>query len=97
MAVPRQFLSGPGCASLLRAVDLPELIADDLQPDQAQAFALAADPARLKGHREHLTGDPARLALFDTARTTWRIEAACVQMMSRRVRNFAPAPFVLEP
>ncbi len=75
---------GRVAASLLRAAGLPELITDDLQQYEAKALSLAQDRALLRSYRDHLTRDPARLALFDTARSTRQIEAAYEEMMTRR-------------
>ena len=51
------------------------------------------DRALLQSYRDRLTRDPARLALFDTARTTRRIEAAYEQMMARWAKDLSPAAF----
>ena len=74
---------GRVAASLLRAVGLPELITDTLEEYESKALTLANDPALLRSYREHLSRDPARLALFDTARATRHIEAAYEEMMAR--------------
>jgi hypothetical protein len=39
--------------------------------------------------------DPARLPLFDTARTTRQIEAAYEQMMARSRQDLMPAGFAV--
>jgi protein O-GlcNAc transferase len=77
--------SFPGrvAASLLLAAGLPELITDSIEQYEAKALRLAKDRALLQSYRDHLTRDPTRLALFDTARTTRHIEAAYVEMVAR--------------
>jgi protein O-GlcNAc transferase len=72
--------AGRVAASLLRAVGLPELITDSLADYESLALKLASDRALLQSYRNRLTLDPARLPLFDTARTTRQIEAAYEQM-----------------
>jgi protein O-GlcNAc transferase len=84
---------GRVAASLLRAVGLPELITDTPEEYEAKALMLAGDRALLQSYRDRLTRDPARLALFDTARTTRHIEAAYEEMMARWTKNTPPASF----
>jgi len=85
--------AGRVAASLLRAVGLPELITNSLDEYESLALALARDRERLQSCRERLTRDPARLPLFDTARTTRQIELAYAGMMARWNDNAAPASF----
>jgi protein O-GlcNAc transferase len=75
--------AGRVAASLLRAVDLPELITDSLDEYESLARSLAEDRVRLQSYRDRLTRDPARLPLFDTARTTRQIETAYEEMIAR--------------
>jgi protein O-GlcNAc transferase len=88
-----QAFAGRVAASLLRAVGLPKLVARNLDEYQALALELATDPVRLRSYREHLTRDPLRLPLFDTARTTRQIEAAYGGMMARWAKDSAPESF----
>lgn len=85
--------AGRVAASLLRATGLPELIADDLADYESLALKLARDPALLHSYRDRLTRNRARLALFDTARTTRYIEAAYEQMMARWTKNLTATAF----
>jgi protein O-GlcNAc transferase len=88
-----QAFAGCVAASLLRAAGLAELITDSLQEYESLALRLANDRALLQSYRGRLTRDPARLALFDTARTTRRIEAAYEEMMARWEKDLSPAGF----
>jgi len=72
---------GRVAASLLRAVELPELITETLAEYESKALTLAKDRALLHSYRDRLIEKPERLALFDTARTTRRIEAAYEEMI----------------
>jgi protein O-GlcNAc transferase len=56
--------AGRVAASLLRAVDLPELITDSLDEYESLALKLANDRALLQSHRDRLIRDPARLPLL---------------------------------
>jgi protein O-GlcNAc transferase len=87
--------AGRVAASLLRVAGLPELITDDLHDYESLALKLASDRTLLRAYRERLTRDPARLPLFDTARTTRQIEAAYEQMMARSRQDLMPAGFAL--
>jgi predicted O-linked N-acetylglucosamine transferase (SPINDLY family) len=69
-------------ASLLTALELPELIAEDMASYEAMAVALARDPARLAGLRARLTANRSTAPLFDTAASTRAIEAAYETMMA---------------
>jgi len=65
---------GRVATSLLKAVDLPELVTDTAADFEALAVKLAKDPKTLKKLRDKLArkkGD-----LFDTARTTRNLESA---------------------
>ncbi|HEX4178657.1 MAG TPA: hypothetical protein VHY57_09475, partial [Rhizomicrobium sp.] len=61
-------------ASILKAAELPEMIADDLAAYEALALRLARDPASLSAIREKLKAGRDRLPLFDTARFTHNLE-----------------------
>ena len=87
--------AGRVAASLLRAAGLTELITDNLQQYESLALKLARDPAVLRSYRDHLTRDPARLALFDTVRTTRQIEAAYEEMVARWRKDALPDSFAV--
>lgn len=60
--------------SLLRAVGLPELVADSLSAYEERALALAQDPARLQALRDRLAQQARSRTLFDSARFTRQLE-----------------------
>jgi predicted O-linked N-acetylglucosamine transferase (SPINDLY family) len=70
-------------ASLLRAVDLPELIASTRSEYQEMAVALAADPRRLAALKQKLAANKGSAPLFDTALTTRHLEAAYENIYAR--------------
>jgi protein O-GlcNAc transferase len=86
---------GRVAASLLRAAGLPELIVDTLEEYESKALLLARDQALLRSYRDHLTRDPTRHALFDTAGKTRQIEAAYEVMMTRSIRGEPTASFTV--
>jgi predicted O-linked N-acetylglucosamine transferase (SPINDLY family) len=63
-------------ASILKAMELPELITDNLLDYERLALSLATDPARLAAIRAKLAANRKTTALFDTARFTRNLEAA---------------------
>ncbi len=75
---------GRVAASLLHALGLPELVADNLRAYEALALDLTRDPSRLKSLREKLAANRNSKPLFDTERFRRNIEAAYVQMLAER-------------
>ena len=71
-------------ASLLEAVDLPELIAASAEDYEALALALATDPARLAAIRARLAANRTTAPLFDTERFTRDIEDLFAAIVARR-------------
>jgi predicted O-linked N-acetylglucosamine transferase (SPINDLY family) len=82
-------------ASMLRALDMPDLIAASPAEYAAQALALARDPAALRALRARLAATRDRAPLFDTARFTADLERAFAAMATRQRAGLAPAPFDL--
>ncbi len=76
--------AGRVAASLLRAAGLPELITNDLNEYESLALRLVENRGLLQTYRTRLNHDRLKLPLFDTVRTTRRIEAAYEKMMQQR-------------
>jgi predicted O-linked N-acetylglucosamine transferase (SPINDLY family) len=76
--------SFPGrvAASLLQAIDLPELVAISPEKYQALALELAKNPALLKATRDKLVRNRATTPLFDGERFRKNIEAAYEKMLA---------------
>ncbi|HVW74460.1 MAG TPA: tetratricopeptide repeat protein [Rhizomicrobium sp.] len=74
VTTPGQSFPARVAASILKAAELPELIAEDLSAYEAMALKLARDPARLHAIREKLKTGRDRAPLFDTARFTRNLE-----------------------
>jgi predicted O-linked N-acetylglucosamine transferase (SPINDLY family) len=84
-------------ASLLTAVQMPELICADLDDYKRKALELARDPARLAGLRQRLREGFGRAPLFDTPRFVRNLECAYEQMWQRHLEGLPPRAFdVLE-
>jgi len=77
-------------ASLLSAIDLPELIASTPQAYEALAIELATNPEQLISIKEKLARNRLTKPLFDTQRFTRSIEAAYTAMYQRYQAGFPP-------
>ncbi|MGB8843959.1 MAG: tetratricopeptide repeat protein [Aliidongia sp.] len=87
--------AGRVAASLLTALDLPDLIAPDLEAYAALAMTLALDPTRRGAIRAKLTANAATAALFDGNRFRIGLEAAYEHMMRRHDQGLAPEGFAV--
>lgn len=83
--------------SLLRALDLPELITHSLQEYEALALKLALDHGLLANIRSKLARNRTTQALFDTKRFTRHLEAAYLMMWERYQRGELPDNFSVQP
>lgn len=77
-------------ASLLTAIDLPELITTTLADYEALAVALARDPDRLAAVTGRLHRHRATTPLFDAARFTRHLEAAYAAILARHRAGMPP-------
>ena len=82
-------------ASLLHAIDMPDLVTDSLEAYEALAMKLAHDPADLAAVRKRLKGNRLNTALFDTPRYTKNFETALVLMNELRQSGQPPRPFAV--
>lgn len=70
-------------ASLLNAIELPELITTTREEYEAKAIELATNPTKIKAIKEKLECNRKTTALFDTQRFTGHIETAYSEMYRR--------------
>jgi protein O-GlcNAc transferase len=82
---------GRVAASLLTAIDLPELIADGLPNYRERALRLARDPQMLAALRAKLAAHRDSRPLFNTKRFTKHVEAAYTAMYERHMQGREPA------
>jgi predicted O-linked N-acetylglucosamine transferase (SPINDLY family) len=83
--------------SLLHAIGLPQLIADDLTGYEALAFGLAGDRAALAEVRSRLMDNRAHASLFDADRLARHLEAAYLALCERHGRGETPASLDVSP
>jgi predicted O-linked N-acetylglucosamine transferase (SPINDLY family) len=77
-------------ASLLNAIDLPELITSTPEVYQVLAVQLASNPERLKSIRQKLQRNRLATPLFDSRLFTKHIEEAYTQMYERYHAGLPP-------
>jgi predicted O-linked N-acetylglucosamine transferase (SPINDLY family) len=77
-------------ASLLNAIELPELITTMQEQYEALAIELATTPEKLRSIKQKLERNKLTTALFDTPRFTKHIEAAYKQMHERYQADLPP-------
>lgn len=87
--------SGRVAASLLTAMDLPELIAGSLDDYERIALALAGDRSFLERVRRKIAQGCAASPLFDTDRYTRNLERAYQTMVDIMRSGEAPRPFAV--
>ena len=80
-------------ASLLRALEMDELIAPDLKSYEELALMLAREPARLMAVRRKLAEHSRTKPLFNTAEFTRHFESALHTVMRRLRDGLAPQGF----
>jgi predicted O-linked N-acetylglucosamine transferase (SPINDLY family) len=83
--------AGRVAASLLNAVDLPELVTVTPTEYEERAILLAAEPRRLHEVNSRLLDRRSSAALFDTPRFARHLEAALQVIHERHVSGSAPA------
>ena len=83
-------------ASLLNAIELPELITTTQEQYEATAIELATNPTKLKAIKDKLEKNRLTTALFDTPRFTKHIEAAYTQMYERYQADLPPDHIYIE-
>lgn len=84
-------------ASLLDALDLPELVTDSLDDYTARASGLARDSAMLAALRKRLLDNRGTSPLFDGRRFCRHFEAALLSMHDRYRRGLPPESFSVRP
>lgn len=86
---------GRAAASLLHALELPELVTHSAQEYEELALALAEDRARLTAIREKLRQHRTTAPLFDSIKYARDIETAYIKMMERHQAGLPPDHLVV--
>ena len=83
-------------ASLLNAIELPELITTSQAEYEAKAIELANNPAKLKAIKDKLDCNRLTTSLFDTPRFTKHIEVAYMKIYERYQADLPPDHIYIE-
>jgi predicted O-linked N-acetylglucosamine transferase (SPINDLY family) len=83
-------------ASLLTAIDLPELITNSQEDYEALAIDLATNPAKLKAIKAKLESNRLTTPLFDTPRFTKHLEDAYTKIYERYHADLPPEHIYIE-
>jgi predicted O-linked N-acetylglucosamine transferase (SPINDLY family) len=84
-------------ASLLHAINLPELVTKSLVEYEILAIELANNPKKLYEIKEKLKNNRISAALFDSQLYTVNLESAYIEMYKNYVDNFFPKSFTVIP
>jgi predicted O-linked N-acetylglucosamine transferase (SPINDLY family) len=87
--------SGRVAASLLRAIDLPELIAETVEDYERKAVALVSNAVELSRLKQRLADHRLTTPLFDTLRYTRHLERAYSEMHRRHLSDERPDRIVV--
>jgi protein O-GlcNAc transferase len=90
LTCPGQAFAGRYAASLLKAVELPELIVSSPVEYEDLAVSLAEDSAQLASIRRKLAENRLTSRLFDTPRFTKSLEFAYTQIFQRSLAGLPP-------
>ena len=89
--------AGRVAASLLNAVQLPELVTTTMDDYERLAVELATNPEKLADVKVRLARNRQTAALFDTKLFTRHLEAAFTTMYARHHAGLGPDHFVVSP
>jgi predicted O-linked N-acetylglucosamine transferase (SPINDLY family) len=89
--------AGRVAASLLKAVDLCELITHSREDYEALAIGLASEPARLAALKKKLAQNRAASPLFDGRKIARHMEAAFEAMLARAGSGLPPGNLDIAP
>lgn len=95
LTCPGETFASRVAGSLLRAIDMSELIMDNLDAYVRMAIDLATDSDRLRALTERLVRNRSTTPLYDTARLTRHMEAAYQQMYEGFLAGRPPEHFAV--
>ncbi|HXS06092.1 MAG TPA: tetratricopeptide repeat protein [Rhizomicrobium sp.] len=91
VTMPGKSFAARVAASLLNAVNLPELIAETPEAYERLALSLATNPVRLAALKRKLAAARHTTPLFQSARFTRQLESAFDQAYARALKDAPPA------
>lgn len=95
LTITGQAFAGRVAGSLLKAMDMPELICANLAEYEQKALKLATDRALLAAMKAKLAAHKTQAPLFDTLRFCQHLEAAYRKMYERQQNGLLPESMTL--
>jgi len=95
LTLPGETFAGRVAASLLTAIEMPELIAKSAQDYESIAVELGQDPKALGALKTKLNANRLSTPLFDTERYTENLECAFREMHRRYISNQPPMHLII--
>ncbi|HEY4444097.1 MAG TPA: tetratricopeptide repeat protein [Steroidobacteraceae bacterium] len=92
-----QAFAGRVAASLLKAIDLPELVTSTAEQYEEMAVQLAENPELLRKIKQKLAQNRLKTALFDTRSFTKHLEVAYTKVQERQHESLAPQTIFVTP
>ncbi len=97
LTLPGASFAARVAASLLQAIELPELIACSRADYEQLAIDFSQNPSQLTAIKEKLALKRMTAPLYNTKLFTQHLESAYLQIHHRHLRGCAPSPLFIEP
>jgi predicted O-linked N-acetylglucosamine transferase (SPINDLY family) len=94
---PGETFVSRGAGSILRALEMPELIVNNLQDYEDLAVRIATEPDYYRTLRENISLKRISAPLFDSSRYTRHLDAAYQEMWNIHQAGEKPKPFAIAP
>lgn len=86
-----------GAGSILRGLEMPELITENLSAYEELAVQIASDPSRLQRLKQKIASKRRTAPLFDSSRYARHLDAAYAGMWRQYQSGEGPTPFAVAP
>lgn len=97
LTCPGKTFVARGAGSILRALEMPELIVNSIEEYEELAVAIAANPERLRALRDKIGQKKKTAPLFNSTRYTRHLDAAYREMWRLHLAGEGPKPFAVAP
>ncbi len=97
LTCPGKTFVARGAGSILRALEMPELIVDNIEEYEELAVAIATNPERLRALRDKIEKKKKTAPLFNSTRYTRHLDAAYREMWRLHQAGEGPKPFAVAP
>ena len=97
LTCPGKTFVARGAGSILRALEMPELIVNSIEEYEELAVTIATTPERLRALRGKIGQKKETAPLFNSARYTRHLDAAYCEMWRLHLAGEGPKPFAVTP